>query len=73
MSNNPSPPSAATPAALRPCPSCKQPASVQFRPFCSRGCRDRDLNAWFDEDYRIAVRPASDEGDDAGDGGDGSS
>lgn len=53
----------------RPCPLCGKAAVADFRPFCSRGCRDRDLNAWFDEDYRIAVRPAADEGDDPDAGG----
>lgn len=48
----------------RPCPLCGKPAAPEFRPFCSRGCRDRDLNAWFDEDYRVPVRSAADEGDD---------
>jgi uncharacterized protein len=48
----------------RPCPLCSKPAVQAFRPFCSRGCRDRDLNGWFDEDYRIPVPPAADEGDD---------
>lgn len=49
--------------AARNCPICAKPQDTAFRPFCSRGCRDRDLNNWFDEDYRIAVRPADDEGD----------
>ena len=56
-----SPPS----ATARPCPLCGKPANHDFRPFCSRGCRDRDLNNWFDEDYRIPVTPGADEGDDA--------
>ncbi|MEQ1725019.1 MAG: DNA gyrase inhibitor YacG [Sphingopyxis sp.] len=47
----------------RPCPLCGKAAASEYRPFCSRGCRDRDLNAWFGEDYRIAVPPAADEGD----------
>jgi uncharacterized protein len=45
------------------CPLCGKAVITEFRPFCSRGCRDRDLNAWFDEDYRVPVRPAADEGD----------
>ncbi len=49
----------------RPCPACDAPSVSEFRPFCSRGCRDRDLIGWFDEDYRIAVSPGADEGDDA--------
>ncbi len=38
------------------CPVCGQPRSVEFRPFCSRGCRDRDLLGWMSEDYRIPSR-----------------
>ena len=41
------------PTPTRPCPLCGQPAVKEFRPFCSRGCRDRDLLGWFNEDYRI--------------------
>jgi uncharacterized protein len=50
--------------SLRPCPLCQQPAVTAFRPFCSRGCRDRDLNQWFDEGYRIPAAPPADEGED---------
>lgn len=45
------------------CPLCRKPSVTDYRPFCSRGCRDRDLNAWFDERYTIPVQPAADEGD----------
>ncbi|MEQ1509495.1 MAG: DNA gyrase inhibitor YacG [Sphingopyxis sp.] len=48
---------------VRPCPLCRKPTVAEYRPFCSRGCRDRDLNAWFGEGYRIPVSPAADEGD----------
>ena len=37
----------------RRCPSCGAPRDDAFRPFCSRGCRDRDLIRWFGEDYRV--------------------
>jgi hypothetical protein len=43
----------------------------EFRPFCSRGCRDRDLISWMDEGYRVPVRVDDDEDGD-GDGGEGS-
>jgi endogenous inhibitor of DNA gyrase (YacG/DUF329 family) len=36
--------------------------SEAHAPFCSRGCRDRDLLQWLGEGYRIAGPPA-DEGD----------
>lgn len=42
------------------CPICAKPAQERFRPFCSRGCADRDLLNWLDGRY---VAPAGDEGD----------
>ena len=41
------------------CPVCKQPTDQEHRPFCSRGCKDRDLLQWLDEGYRIPG-PAAD-------------
>jgi len=38
------------------CPLCNAPTVKEFRPFCSRGCRDRDLLGWMGENYRIAGR-----------------
>jgi endogenous inhibitor of DNA gyrase (YacG/DUF329 family) len=35
-------------------------ASPEFKPFCSRGCRDRDLLSWFGEGYRVPVDQAPD-------------
>ena len=35
------------------CPVCGKPAVPEYRPFCSRGCKDRDLLKWLDEGYRI--------------------
>ena len=49
----------------RPCPLCHKPQAHEYRPFCSRGCRDRDLNAWFDEGYRLPIQ-AGEDGDDDG-------
>ena len=43
------------------CPICRKPTVHEFRPFCSRGCRDRDLIGWMDETYRVPV--AADEQD----------
>jgi len=57
--------------AARKCPICKQTAHSDFRPFCSRGCRDRDLMQWFGEGYALpGAQPAelddgSQENDDA--------
>jgi hypothetical protein len=39
---------------------------AEFRPFCSRGCRDRDLLGWFNEDYRIPGPAESDPDGEAG-------
>ncbi|WP_184476038.1 DNA gyrase inhibitor YacG [Rhizorhapis suberifaciens] len=35
------------------CPVCGQTATADFRPFCSRGCRDRDLLNWLGEGYKV--------------------
>ena len=53
----------------KPCPLCGKPSVKEHAPFCSRGCKDRDLLRWLDEGYKIpgpAVDPQgldSDEGD----------
>tara|TARA_R100001244_G_scaffold47550_3_gene42272 strand:+ start:14813 stop:15016 length:204 start_codon:yes stop_codon:yes gene_type:complete len=42
------------------CPVCRQAATEEFRPFCSAGCKDRDLLQWLDDGYKIpgpAVSP----------------
>jgi uncharacterized protein len=58
-------------SAAKGCPLCGKPVSVEHAPFCSRGCKDRDLLKWLGEGYRIAGPPA-DESDLAGvDRGDG--
>ena len=44
------------------CPLCGNPRAPEFKPFCSRGCRDRDLNRWFDEGYRVPVDQVPDGG-----------
>jgi endogenous inhibitor of DNA gyrase (YacG/DUF329 family) len=41
---------------------CGKPRDEAYKPFCSRGCRDRDLNRWFDEGYRVPVDQAPDGG-----------
>ncbi len=41
----------------RRCPLCTNPVEAAHAPFCSRGCRDRDLLAWLSDDYR-PPRPA---------------
>ncbi len=46
------------------CPLCRKAADPLFAPFCSRGCRDRDLLSWLGEDYRVPVAPEVEEDDD---------
>ena len=40
------------------CPLCGKPPAGEHAPFCSRGCKDRDLLKWLGEGYRIAGPPA---------------
>ena len=39
------------------CPTCGKPAlwtpENRFRPFCSERCKQIDLGAWGDEQYRV--------------------
>lgn len=44
------------------CPLCGKPRVREHAPFCSRGCRDRDLLNWLGEAYRVPARGG--EGDD---------
>ncbi|MEO7277124.1 MAG: DNA gyrase inhibitor YacG [Sphingomicrobium sp.] len=43
------------------CPLCGKPGRADHAPFCSPGCRDRDLLKWLGDGYRIAGPPADDE------------
>jgi hypothetical protein len=45
------------------CPICSKPAVAAHAPFCSQGCRDRDLLNWLDERYAVPARPSADEVD----------
>jgi endogenous inhibitor of DNA gyrase (YacG/DUF329 family) len=45
----------------RPCPICRKPRAEKFTPFCSARCRDRDLARWFNEDYAVPGKPASED------------
>lgn len=49
-----------TGARPRLCPQCGKPRAAEYKPFCSRGCRDRDLLSWFGEAYRVPVDQAPD-------------
>jgi len=57
------------PAAPKPCPICGQPPSEKHNPFCSQGCRDRDLLKWLGEGYRIPGPAADPDGLDSGEDG----
>jgi endogenous inhibitor of DNA gyrase (YacG/DUF329 family) len=37
----------------RLCPICRKPRSSAFAPFCSKGCKDRDLARWFGDGYAV--------------------
>ncbi len=38
------------------CPLCGAPTAPEHKPFCSRGCKDRDLLKWLGEGYAIPGR-----------------
>jgi hypothetical protein len=40
------------------CPLCGKPSAEPHRPFCSQGCRDRDLLNWLGDSYRVPGPPA---------------
>jgi endogenous inhibitor of DNA gyrase (YacG/DUF329 family) len=42
-------------ARSKPCPLCGKPPAAPYTPFCSQGCRDRDLMQWLGEGYAIPV------------------
>ena len=43
------------------CPYCGKPSNPEHAPFCSRGCKDRDLLKWLGDGYRIAGPPADEQ------------
>lgn len=53
------------PPKAKPCPLCGKPAAEPHAPFCSRGCKDRDLLKWLGEGYRIPG-PSEDLSDESG-------
>ncbi|HEY8433561.1 MAG TPA: DNA gyrase inhibitor YacG [Sphingomicrobium sp.] len=48
------------------CPLCGKPEKLEHAPFCSRGCKDRDLLKWLGEGYRIPGPPADPDRVDSG-------
>jgi endogenous inhibitor of DNA gyrase (YacG/DUF329 family) len=58
------------PKQPRACTLCGKPEVPEHAPFCSRGCKDRDLLNWLGEGYRIAgpaVDPERVDRDETGD------
>ncbi len=47
------------------CPLCGKPSKAPAEPFCSQGCRDRDLLNWLGEAYRVPDRGGGEEADSA--------
>jgi uncharacterized protein len=45
----------------RPCPECKRTSSREFHPFCSRRCKEVDLNRWLSGSYVIPGKPVEDD------------
>jgi uncharacterized protein len=43
------------------CPICGKSSVPEHQPFCSRGCRDRDLLNWLGEGYRIPAEPVDEQ------------
>ncbi len=49
-------------ARPRLCAYCREsPMVAEYRPFCSPGCRARDLNAWLSDRYAIPAGSDEDE------------
>ena len=53
-------------AKAKGCPNCGHPTHADHAPFCSRGCKDRDLLKWLGDGYRIPGPPAASSGLDSG-------
>jgi endogenous inhibitor of DNA gyrase (YacG/DUF329 family) len=51
----------------KPCPLCGKPPSREHAPFCSRGCKDRDLLRWLGEGYKMPGPAADPQGLDSED------
>jgi len=46
----------------RRCPICGKPSHAATRPFCSKRCRDVDLNRWLSGSYVVPGAETEDEG-----------
>ncbi|WP_404925121.1 DNA gyrase inhibitor YacG [Mesorhizobium sp. ORM16] len=47
----------------RPCPECGKPSARETYPFCSKRCKDIDLNRWLKGAYIIKARDDEEEPD----------
>ncbi|ESX77724.1 MULTISPECIES: DNA gyrase inhibitor YacG [unclassified Mesorhizobium] len=47
----------------RPCPECGKPSARETYPFCSKRCKDIDLNRWLKGVYVIPGRDDEDDDD----------
>jgi endogenous inhibitor of DNA gyrase (YacG/DUF329 family) len=50
----------------KPCPVCRKPALVRYKPFCSRRCADVDLGRWLSGTYAVPAAPDESDEDDGG-------
>lgn len=57
------------PTASKKCPLCGKLAATDHAPFCSRGCKDRDLLKWLGGGYAIPGPPAESDGLDSDESG----
>ena len=52
-----------------PCPACKGPSRFApdnpYRPFCCARCKNVDLGAWANEEFKLAAPIVSDDDPDA--------
>jgi endogenous inhibitor of DNA gyrase (YacG/DUF329 family) len=47
--------------AGKTCPLCGKASQLPLAPFCSQGCKDRDLLNWLGDAYRVLGRPAEED------------
>ncbi|MDV6227989.1 DNA gyrase inhibitor YacG [Nitratireductor aquimarinus] len=48
----------------RPCPECGKESLRAHYPFCSKRCKDVDLNRWLSGSYVLPGRPLDQDDDD---------
>ncbi|HZP75438.1 MAG TPA: DNA gyrase inhibitor YacG [Pseudolabrys sp.] len=53
-----------TSAPSSSCPICGKPTDPPFKPFCSKRCRDVDLNRWLSGVYAVPVKEEENEDED---------